>query len=160
MYKNSTIRKPLSLWPGQGTLDASDIIQNYVGACITNIDQLREPSVDFGGYYINLVLSPTLNPDQYINLNWQQGDPEIRRRLLYQSSEFAPGGFVDCLTPSDITFFRYGVENIIFAHRSTDPGLWAGGKYLVDWDVFYDKVLNGTINLRHRLRYTVANYVP
>jgi hypothetical protein len=159
-FKNGTCNTPAS-GPGQGTLDASDIIESYVGLYISNIEQIKAPDINVaGGYYINFGTSLPLKPDQYLNPNWQQGQPQIRRKLLYKSNQFAPGGFVDCLTPSDITFFRYGVESIIFTHKSANPTLWAGGKYLLDWNVFYTLLVDGTQNLEHHLTYTVANYVP
>lgn len=150
--------------PGPNTFDASDIIQtlvtsNAAGApCLSSMNQVVPPNMSDFGYFINILQSPIIRPTQYPNPDFQ-GTPEIRRYLLFRSFQSAPGGYVTCLNPSDITFFRIGVEKIIISQYNNNVGgLWTG-RYFIDCNVFYDFVTDGTQNLHHALRYNVGTYV-
>ena len=147
-------------------LDASDIIESHIlaatqdGNCPTQI--VLPPNAP-RGYFVNLKLSPRIVPDNFPNPDFWQSGPYYKRYRLYKSRAFDPGGFVDCLSPADITHFRHQAEWIINATRvSQSPiwlDLWQGDKYFVDCNLSYEFLTNGTQNLEHHLWFRVGNYI-
>lgn len=126
------------------------------------MEQVTPPFDPFSqGYFTGIIKLPRIfKPDQYLNPAWQSGQPEIRRKRMFKSNESAPGGYITCLTPSDITFFRQNTEWIIVNDHDTNPdGKWTD-RYFVDCDVYYDFLTNGTQNMEHHLTVRVGTYVP
>jgi hypothetical protein len=164
-FKLGTCNTPTS-GPGQGTFDASDIIQSVINTigqgsqCLSLMEQVL-PQFDplEPGYFINQSPSPTFKPLQVPNPNFQTGMPEVRRYLLFRSNQSSLGGYVTCLNQSDMAFFRRGVEKIIVdSHNANSGGLWTN-KYFIDCDVYYDFLTNGTQNMEHHLKFTVGTYI-
>jgi hypothetical protein len=167
-FKLGTCNTPTS-GPGQGTYDASDIIQNLImnnaappdiSSCLPAMSQVMPPTGNGPGYFIGIIMIPNIfKPLQNQNPNFQAGMPEVSRYLLFRSNESSPGGYVTCLPPSHIDFFRDGaVKIIVDSHNANLGGKWTD-RYFVDCNVYYDFLTNGTQNMEHHLTIRVGTYV-
>jgi hypothetical protein len=146
-----------------GKTDATDIIESLINNTIYG----GLPCICFGDYYnvsnntddyyiLNITPSPYFSPNANININYNSNtQPPYYQYLLFLSDN---GG--TCLSPTNIDFFRSGVDYIIHNDKIKNPleDRWKNGKLFLNCDLDYNFIPGGNGYL-HSLVFNTANFI-
>lgn len=152
-----------------GIADASDVIEGFINSIALEDCPIRYALNDIvfvhrtDGFFANLIDNPRrISPFSYPNPNDNQRFDGYREYLLFHTSSTTPRGYDDCLSISDVNFYRDGAIEVIrkemMINLQTNPSRFSG-KYLNYCDIIWDLTPNTTQNIMHRLTFTVGDFI-
>ena len=160
-YKLGTCNTPAS--GPQSGIDATDVLEGFINSIAQEGCPLKMSVSDIfvvnpqSGYFVNVTPYGEYYPTNHPNPNDPIVGDGYRDHLLFRTSAATPRGYNDCLSISDMNFYRDGAISIMRAKFATDPTLL--GKYVAYSDFKYTLIPSGPQNVLHTLKFWAGNFV-
>ncbi len=151
---------------GPNTGNAAEVIQDFVNRnasydCDASFKSPMEAIYPNGGrgFFTNIFPgSDPVQPHQVPNPNDNIPGDGYRDNLLFRTSSTSSTGYIDCLAPAEVHFYRNSAAFVIANAMNNSPTLVGYDFYACD--MVATMFLNGTQNTSHLMYISAGTFVP